>query len=215
MTDNKVILPVRLDSYAGETSALEVYFYEDKEEYGGKSVPDDSMWAAVYLVNGKIDHSMTEYGYRSLDELLKTHKKEKITGLRANRKDAEVEEARVIAEDILEVLLTEESESTPIHIEGELNLAPGSILKAYRILAKARKKESQKKQSKIDKDEIFYSLSVEDIFMHADELRIPRKKLTPEIIKRIEKTVEDGLGSVNDSIGDAITDVIRETGEGS
>jgi len=89
--NNKVILPIRLDSYAGDTSALEAHLYNDKEEYGGKSVPDDSMWAAVYILNGKIDHSMTEYGYRSLEELLKAYKNEKIVGLRENREDAELE----------------------------------------------------------------------------------------------------------------------------
>lgn len=41
---NKIILPVRLDSYAGNTSALEVHFFKDSEEYGAKSLPDDSMW---------------------------------------------------------------------------------------------------------------------------------------------------------------------------
>lgn len=97
--NNKLILPIRLDSYAGETSALEAHFFDDKEEYGGKSVPDDCMWAAVYILDGKIDHSMTDYGYRSLEELLETYKGEKIIGLTENRKDAELERARDIAED--------------------------------------------------------------------------------------------------------------------
>jgi len=97
--NNKIILPVRLDSYAGDTSALETHLFNDKEEYGGKSVPDDSMWIAVYIVNGKIDHSLTEYGYRSLEELLNTHKDEKIIGLRENRKDAEDTPGVLLAED--------------------------------------------------------------------------------------------------------------------
>jgi len=97
--NNKIILPVRLDSYAGDTSALEAHLFNDKEEYGGKSVPDDSMWIAVYIVNGKIDHSLTEYGYRSLEKLLNTHKDEKIIGLRENRKDAEDTPGVLLAED--------------------------------------------------------------------------------------------------------------------
>lgn len=148
---NKVILPVRLDSYAGETSALEAHLFNDKEEYGNKSVPDDSMWIAVYIVNGKIDHSQTDYGYRSLDELLKTYKNEKIIGLRENRNDAELERARDIAEDTLETLLTEDS--VLLHIEGELNLAPGAIKKAYRTIRKAR--TGGAKVPLIDRDEVY------------------------------------------------------------
>ena len=206
---NKVILPVRLDSYAGDTSALEAHLFNDKEEYGGKSVPDDSMWAAVYILDGKVDHSLTEYGYRSLEELLDTHKKEKIMGIKENRKDAELEEARAVAEDALEILLTEDS--VLLHVEGELNLPPGSIKKAYKILHKAR--TGRAKKTGIDKDEVFYSLCIEDIFTQADELRIPRKKLTPEIIKRIEQKVEESLGNANDSIGDVITEIMNDKGD--
>lgn len=203
---NKVIIPIRLDSYAGDESALEAHFFEDKEEYGGKSVPDDSMWAAVYILDGKIDHSMTEYGYRSLEELLDTHKKEKIMGIKENRKDAELERARDIAEDALELLLTEDS--VLLHVEGELNLAPGSIKKAYRTLQKAR--TGRAKKTGIDKDEVFYSLSIEDILIQAKEMRIPRKKLTPEVIKRIEIKIEDSMGTGNEMIQDAISEVLSE-----
>lgn len=206
MKDKKII-PVRLDSYAGDTSALEAHFFDDKDEYGGKSVPDDCMWAAVYIQDGKIDHSMTDYGYRSLEELLETYKGEKIIGLRENRKDAELERARDIAEDTLEALMTEDN--VLLDIEGELNLPPGSIEKAYKTLHKARTGRAKKK--KIDKDEIFYSLCVQDILAEAKELKIPRKKLTPEIIKQIETKIEDSMGSFHDMIQDAISEVIGET----
>lgn len=206
MKDKKII-PVRLDSYAGNTSALEAHLFEDKEEYGGKSVPDDCMWAAVYILDGKIDHSMTDYGYRSLEELLETYKGEKIIGLTENRKDAELERARDIAEDTLETLLTEDS--VLLHIEGELNLPPGSIKKAYKTLHKAR--TGRAKAPKIDRDEVFYSLCVEDILSQAKEMRIPKKKFTPEVIKQIETKIEDGIGSFHDMIEDAISEIISET----
>jgi len=195
---NKVILPIRLDSYAGSESALEAHFYEDKEEYGGKSVPDDSMWIAV---------SMTEYGYRSLEELLNAYKGEKSIGLRENRKDAELERARDIAEDTLEALMTDDS--VLFHVEGELNLPPGSIKKAYKTLQKAR--TGRAKKTGIDKDDIFYSLCIEDIFWQAKEMKIPRKKLTTEIIKEIKDRIGDKMGSANYIIMDAISEVIGET----
>ncbi len=203
---DKKILPIRLDSYAGKTSALEAHLFEDKEEYGGKSVPDDNMWAAVYILDGKIDHSMTDYGYRSLEELLETHKGEKIIGLTESRKDVELERARDIAEDTLEALMTEDS--VLLHIEGELNLPPGSIKKAYKTLHKAR--AGRAKKTGIDKDEVFYWFSVEDILIQAKEMRIPRKKFTPEVIKQIERKIEDSMGTGNDMIQDAISEVISE-----
>ena len=205
---NKVILPVRLDSYAGETSALEAHLFNDKEEYGGKSVPDDCMWAAVYIVNGKIDHSLTEYGYRSLEELLETYKNEEIIGLRENRKEAE-QEARDIAEDVLEVLIDEDS--VLLHIEGELNLPDGAIRNAYKTLQKAR--TGHGKAHGIDREEIFYSLSIEDIFAQAEEMGIPQKKLTPKAVKEIKNIIEDNTGRLNEiaseDIQGAISDVIK------
>lgn len=209
--NNKVILPVRLDSYAGDTSALEAHFFKDGEEYGAKSVPDDSMWIAVFIVNGKIDHSLTDYGYESLEELLETYKNEKIIGLRENRKDAELERARDIAEDTLEFLMSEEAYtaySVLLDIEGELNLPVGAIKKAYKTLRKAR--TGRAKAPMIDKDEVFYSLCVEDILSQAKEMRIPKKKLTPEVIKQIETKIEDSMGSFYDRIQDAINEVISE-----
>lgn len=202
MKKKTVILPVRLDSYGGKKSALEAHFFKDSEEYQGKSVPDDSMWIAVFIVNGKIDHSMTDYGYRSLENLLKTYKNELIIGLRENRKDAELEEARAIAEDILEELLTKES--VLLHIEGELNLPDGAIKKAYRTIAKARKASAKK--SGIDRDEVFYSLSIEDIFMQAEEVGIPKKKLTKDAIKQIIERIEGILEDTNNKIQGAIKD---------
>lgn len=201
---NEVILPVRIDSYAGDTSALEAYFFKDGVEYGSKSVPDCSMWIAVHIVSGKIDHDLTDCGYKSLEELLKTYKGFKVLGLKESRKDAELEEARAIAEDVLEELLTEDS--VLLHIEGELNLPDGAIKKAYKTLHKA----GSVKKPKIDRDEVFYSLSVEDILSQAKELRIPKKKLTPEIIKQIETKIEDSMGSFYDTIQDAISEVIGE-----
>lgn len=208
---NTAILPIRLDSYAGDMSALEAHFFENKEEYGGKSVPDDSMWIAVYIVNGKIDHSRTEYGYKSLEELLDTHKKEKITGLKENGKDAELEEAQAIAEDTLELMLTENR--VLLYIEGELNLPDGAIKKAYKTLRKARK--GRAKAPKIDKNEVFYSLSVWDILVQAKGMGIPRKKLTPEILKEIKSTFENNTSSylneiANETLQDAISEVIEK-----
>lgn len=62
----------------------------------------------------------------------------------------------------------------------------------------------------IDKDEVFYSLCVEDIFWQAREMKIPKKKLTPEIIKEIKDRIGDKMGSVNDTIMEAISEVIDE-----
>ncbi len=204
MAGETVILPVRLDSYAGNKSALEAHFFEDKEEYGGQSVPDDSMWIAVHIVNGKIDHGLTDYGYQSLEELLDAHKKENVIGLKENRKDAQLEEARAIAEDVLEELLTEESEDTVLHIEGELNLPDGAIKKAYWTLDRARRGSAKK--AKIDGDEVFYSLSIEDIFMQAEEIGIDKKKLTGDAIKQIIDRIEGSLEDTNDKIQEAIKD---------
>ncbi len=204
MDKNTVILPVRLDSYAGNMSALEAHFFKDGEEYGGKSVPDDSMWIAVPIINGKVSHEDIDYGYKSLRELLEEYKNHdyKITGLRANRKDAEIERARDIAEDALEVLLTEDR--VLLHIEGELNLPDGAIKKAYRTLQKAR--EGRAKAPEIDRDEVFYSLCIEDILSQAEEMEIPKEKLTPEVIKQIIERIEGSLEDTNDKIQDAIND---------
>lgn len=150
--NNKVILPMRLDSYAGDTSELEVRLFKTPEDY---PQANKSMWAAVHIVNGKIDHSLTDYGYHSLKELLKTYKNEKIVGLKENRKDAKLEEARDIAEDALEVLLTEDS--VLLHVEGELNLPDGAIKKAYRTLRKARTGRAKK--------------TIQDAISEADKLK--------------------------------------------
>lgn len=77
----KVIIPVRIDSYAGNTTALEVHKFEDKEEYAAKSIPDDSMWIAVYMIDGRVKYDLTDYGYESLEELLETYKNERIVGV--------------------------------------------------------------------------------------------------------------------------------------
>ena len=122
-------------------------------------------------------------------------------------KDAEREEARTIVMDVLEALLDEDR--VLLNIEGELNLTPGAIKKAYKTLQKARTGRTKG----IDKDEIFYSLCIEDIFWQAKEMKIPKKKLTPEIIKEIKDRIGDKMGSVNDTIMDAISEVIGETEE--
>lgn len=127
----------------------------------------------------------------------------------ADRKDAEREEARTIVMDVLEALLNEDR--VLLNIEGELNLTPGAIEKAYKTLQKAR--TGRTKKTGIDKDEIFYSLCIEDIFWQAKEMKIPRKKLTPEIIKEIKGRIEDKMGSANYTIMDAINEVIGETEE--
>jgi hypothetical protein len=124
-----------------------------------------------------------------------------------DRKDAEREEARTIVMDVLEALLNEDR--VLLNIEGELNLAPGAIEKAYKTLQKAR--TGRTKKTVIDKDEIFYSLCIEDIFWQAKEMKIPRKKLTTEIIKEIKGRIEDKMGSANYTIMDAISEVIGET----
>lgn len=126
----------------------------------------------------------------------------------ADRKDAKLEDARTIVMDVLEELLTEDR--VLLNIEGELNLAPGAIEKAYKTLQKAR---TGRAKIGIDKDEIFYSLCVEDILNQAKEMKIPKKKLTTEVIKQIETKIEDSMGSFYDRIQDAISEVIGETGE--
>ena len=125
--DNKVVLPVRLDSYTGKDSALEASFRGSEEK---------GMWIAVWIVNGKVEHDTIDYGYMSLEDLLETYKGETVIGL---RKSAALDEARQIAEDALGVLLTEVS--VLLHIEGELNLPDGAIKKAYNTLQKARKEK--------------------------------------------------------------------------
>lgn len=144
-----------------------------------------------------------------MNEHKRVTKYEKIIGLTENRKYAELEEARAVAEDALEILLTEDS--VLLHIEGELNLAPGAIKKAYRTLQKARTGRAKVPLIDIDRNEVFYSLCVEDILIQAKEMRIPRKKLTPEVIKQIETRIEDSMGTGNDKIQDAISEVIGET----
>ncbi len=123
-------------------------------------------------------------------------------------KDATREEARTIVMDVLEELLTEDM--VLLNIEGGLNLPPGAIEKAYKTLQKAR---TGRKKTGIDKDEIFYSLCIEDIFWQAKEMKIPKKKLTPEIIKEIKDRIGDKMGSVNDIIMAAISEVIGEAEE--
>lgn len=194
-----VILPVRIDSYGGDVSGVELFLSEQSE-------PVKSMWIAVHIEDGKVLQDLTDYGYKSRKELLETYKNEKIIGLKKDRKDAELEEARDIAEDALEVLLTEDD--VLLHIEGELNLPDGAIKKAYKTLQKAR--TGRAKKTRIDKDEVFYSLCVEDILWQAKEMKIPRKKLTGEIIKEIKDRIGDKMGSVNDTIMEAISEVIRE-----
>ncbi len=202
---NRTIIPVRVDTVHGETSELEVRLFETTDKY--PEYPSKSMWIAVPVVDGKVMYDDIDYGYRSLRELLKTYKNEKIIGLKENRKDAKLEEAMEIAEDTLGVLLATE-DGVIGFVEGEIGLEDGAIKKAYKTLRKA--KTSCVKVSKADKDEVFYSLTVEDIFTQADELGIPLKKLTPEVLKQIEDKVGDGLGNVNDSIGEAISEVIHE-----
>lgn len=126
-----------------------------------------------------------------------------------SEKDAKLEEARGIAEDALEVLLDEEI--VLLNIEGKLNLAPGSIEKAYNTLQKAR--TGRAKKTGIDKDEVFYSLCIEDIFWQAKEMKIPRKKLTSKTIKEIKDRIGDKMGSVNDTIMEAISEVIGDEEE--
>lgn len=126
--DNKVVLPVRLDSYTGKDSALEAFFRGSEEK---------SMWIAVWIVNGKVEHDTIDYGYRSLEDLLETYKGETVIGL---RKSAALDEARQIAEDALGVLLATE-DGVVNFLEGEIGLEDGAIKKAYKTLLKARKEK--------------------------------------------------------------------------
>lgn len=127
----------------------------------------------------------------------------------AKNKNTGLEEARNIAEDALGVLLTEDS--VLLYIEGELNLPDGAIQRAYRVLQRAGK-EGGGKIPKIDREEIFYSLCVDDIFLQAEELGISKKKLTPEKVKEIKETLADNLIErlneiANEDIRDTIIDV--------
>lgn len=200
---NKVIIPVRIDTVHGKTSELEVRLFKHNEypEY-----PSDSMWVAVPVEDGKVLHDDIDYGYGSLKELLKTYKKEKIMGIRRDRKGAGLEEAREIAEDALGILLAGD-ETLLSCIEADIGLEDGAIKKAYRTLRKAREDSAK---APPDKDEVFYSLNVEDIFTQADELGISIKKLTPEVLKQIKEKVGDSLGNVNDIIGEAISEVVQK-----
>lgn len=202
----KEIMPVRIDTVHGRTSELEVRLFKKIEEY--PKYPDVSMWVAVPIVDGRVLHDDIDYGYRSLEELLKTYKNEKIIGVKENRKDAELEEARETAEDTLGVLLAGE-DAIISFIEGEIGLEDGAIKKAYKTLQKARKAITKAPKT-TEKDRVFFSLSVEDIFIQAGELRIPKRKLTPAVIAQIENKIGDGLGNVNEIIGEAITDVLHK-----
>lgn len=125
---NKVILPLRLDSYGGSDSAVELFLSDPSE-------PVKSMWIAVHIENGKVLHDLTDYGYKSLKELREAYKGENVIGL---RKSAALDEARQTAEDTLGVLLATE-ESVISFLEGEIGLEDGAIKKAYRTLLRAGK----------------------------------------------------------------------------
>lgn len=202
-----VIIPVRIDTVHGETSELEVRLFKNIDEY--PEYPNKSMWIAVPIVDGKVMYDDIDYGYRSLKELLKAYKNEKIIGRRTNRKDADLEEAREIAEDTLGVLLATE-DGVITFVEGEIGLEDGAIKKAYKTLRKAKKDRA--KTPRTDKDEIFYSLSVEDILNVAKDMGIPKKKLTPELIKRIKDGAQDIIPNdiVTDGIRFAIEDAMQE-----
>lgn len=212
MAGDTVILPVRLDSYAGAMSAIEAHFFKSSEEYGAKSVPDKSMWIAVPIINGKVSHDNIDYGYKSLKELLEEYKNHdyRIVGLRTNRKDAELERAREIAEDALGVLLAGE-DNVVAFIQGEIGLEDGALKKAYQTLRKAKTQST--KVPEIDRDEVFYSLCIDDIFLQADEAGVPKEKLTRDAIKQIIRRIEGSLEDTNNKIQDAITDELNLGGE--
>lgn len=122
--------------------------------------------------------------------------------------DAELERAMGIAVDALELLLSEDR--VLLYIEGELNLPDGAIEKAYKTLHKVSTQSA--KPPKIDREEVFYSIRVEDIFMQAQEMGIPKKKLTSEALKQIIRRIEGSLEDTNLKIQDAIKDEIPEGG---
>jgi hypothetical protein len=112
----------------------------------------------------------------------------------------------------MHIAKTDVQTCTPLSPQTPLNPSinlPESIQKAYKTLRKAR--TGRTKKTGIDKDEVFYWFSVEDILIQAKEMRIPWKKLTPEIINQIERKIEDSMGTGNDMIQDAISEVISET----
>lgn len=58
---------------------------------------------------------------------------------------------------------------------------------------------------------VFYSLSNEDILSQAKEMKIPRKKLTPEVMQKIKRRVKEEINEfVNDALQEAISDAIHE-----
>ena len=146
------VLPVRLDSYTGKTSALEAHFFKDREEYAAQSVPDDHMWIAVWIKDGKVEYDTIDYGFQSLEELLETYKTEKIIGLKEDRKDADLEKAREIAEAVLASLLAKNKDIVAL-MESEIGEDEGAISKAFRTLRKARAGRV-KKVPEIDREEV-------------------------------------------------------------
>lgn len=82
-------------------------------------------------------------------------------------------------------------------------------------LKDAEREEARKLLDKLmELDEVFYSLRNEDILRIARDMRIPKKKLTPEIIDRIKRRVEDEIKEhVEEVMQKAISDVIHEKEE--
>lgn len=60
-------------------------------------------------------------------------------------------------------------------------------------------------------DEVFYSLSNEDILRHAKLMRISRKKFMPEVMQKIKRMIKDEIKEyVNDVVQEAISDAVHE-----
>ena len=63
----------------------------------------------------------------------------------------------------------------------------------------------------VDKDRVIYKLTVEDIYMVGEQMEIEPEKFTEEIIDRVQKGVEAGLGySWAEVMETAIEEAFRE-----
>ena len=63
----------------------------------------------------------------------------------------------------------------------------------------------------VDKDRVIYKLMVEDIYMVGEQMDIEPERFTEEIIDRVQKGVEAGLGySWGDVMETAIEEALEE-----
>lgn len=78
------------------------------------------------------------------------------------------------------------------------------------MLRERNKKITGSKETRKD-TRVFYSLCNVDILRQAKEMKIPRKKLTPDVMEKIKRSVEEEIKEyVKDVLQDAISDAIHE-----